>query len=104
MGKMEKLKEMLLTEPGDPFLMHALALENISQGNEAEAERLFREILGVNPGYTGSYYHLGRLLERTGRPGEAASWYEKGMASAKKEGDRHAYGELQAAFDDVSDL
>ncbi len=100
---MEKLKEMLAADPGDPFLLHALALENIREGNEAEAELLFIDILTRNPDYVGSYYHLGRLLERTGRPAEAAAWYEKGMAAAKKEGDRHAWNELQTAFDDITD-
>jgi Tfp pilus assembly protein PilF len=97
MEKIEKLKTFLHGSPDDPFLKHALALEYIKQGNEAGARELFLEILTRDPDYIGSYYHLARLLERTGEPEIAKSWYEKGMLAAKKTGDGHAYSELQAA-------
>ena len=66
MEKIEKLKSFLINSPGDSFLKHALALEYIKLGDEAEARKLFLEILEHDPAYIGSYYHLARLLERTG--------------------------------------
>jgi Tfp pilus assembly protein PilF len=98
---MEKLKEFLKASPGDNFVQHALALEYIKLGDEAAARDLFENILTNNPDYIGSYYHLGKLLERTGQTNLAISWYEKGMAQAKKAGDQHAYNELQAAYEDL---
>jgi len=45
MEKIEMLKSFLFSTPDDPFLRHALALEYIKAGNEAEARILFLEYL-----------------------------------------------------------
>lgn len=79
-------------------MRHALALEYVKMENEEEAKKLFNSILESNPAYVGSYYHLGKLLERTGKTEEAISVYEKGMAIAKQAGDQHSYNELQGAL------
>jgi Tfp pilus assembly protein PilF len=103
MEKIEKLKSFLINSPGDSFLKHALALEYIKLGEEAEARKLFLEILEHDPSYIGSYYHLARLLERTGETENAKNWYERGMIAARQTGDIHAYNELQAAYEDFID-
>lgn len=92
---------MLQATPNDNFLRHALALEYIKEGNDAEAEQLFKSILTQSPDYVGSYYHLAKLLERNGNTQDAISWYEKGMQTAKKANDMHAYNELQSAYEDL---
>lgn len=93
---------MLTEHPGDNFLQHALALEFIKIGDDLKAQALFEEILTRDPGYVGSYYHLGKLLERIGRTEEAIEWYEKGMDAARKAGDNHAYGELRGAYEELT--
>jgi len=103
MDRIEKLKEFLLADPHDAFVKHALALEYVNLGEEAQARRLWEEILQRDPSYVGSYYHLARLLERTGQPALALQWYEKGMAAARAAGERKAYNELQAAYEDLQD-
>jgi Tfp pilus assembly protein PilF len=103
MEKIEKLKSFLIDSPQDSFLKHALALEYIKMGNETEARKLFLEILERDPTYIGSYYHLARLLERTGETKNAKNWYEKGLIAARQAGDIHAYNELQAAYEDFID-
>jgi Tfp pilus assembly protein PilF len=102
MNRVEKLLEYLKQMPNDNFLRHALALEYIKQGNDEEAKVLFESILSESPGYVGSYYHLGKLLERNGEHQQAIEWYEKGMAQAKQANDQHAYNELQAAYEDLA--
>lgn len=101
MDRVQKLKEFLEKTPGDNFLKHALALEYIKMNDDATARILFEEILTTTPEYVGSYYHLAKLLERSGDTSAAISWYEKGMAAAKTAGDQHAYNELQAAYEDL---
>ena len=103
MEKIEKLKSFLAGSPDDAFLKHALALEYIKLGNESEARQLFLDILERDPSYIGTYYHLARLLERAGEIENAKSWYEKGMRAAKQADDRHAYNELQTAYEDLID-
>jgi Tfp pilus assembly protein PilF len=102
MDRIEKLKEWISIQPHDNFLKHALALEYVKAGNDVMAKQLFEEILQRSQEYVGSYYHLAKLLERTGRPGEARLWYEKGMKAAKDSGDLHSYQELQQALDELS--
>ena len=101
MNRIEKLQELLQQMPGDSFLRLALALEYIKLDNDKDARVLFETILKDEPGYVGSYYHLGKLLERTGETSQAIEWYEKGMQQAKAANDQHAYNELQAAYEDL---
>ena len=103
MSRIEKLLEYMRTSGKDSFLQHALALEYIKIGREAEARDLFTEILKREPTYVGSYYHLGKLLERLGQNEEAIATYEKGMEEARKAKDQHSYNELQAAYEDLED-
>lgn len=103
MDRLVRIMELLQANPNDNFLQHALALEHIKSGNDSDARAVFEAILQRDPGYIGSYYHLAKLLVRTGEPALAASWYEKGMDAAKAAGDNHALGELRAAYEDLVD-
>lgn len=102
MDRIAKLKEFLIANPADSFVQHALALEYIKLGDDEGARRLFEEILNREPGYIGSYYHLGKLLERIDSTEEAINVYEKGMEEAKKAGDNHAFGELRGAYEELT--
>jgi Tfp pilus assembly protein PilF len=103
MSRIPKLKEFLAATPGDAFLQHALALEYVKVGDDAAARSLFEEVLTRNPGYVGSYYHLAKLLERTGNNELAVEWYEKGMQQARVAGDNHALNELRMAYEELTD-
>ncbi|MGZ5253430.1 MAG: hypothetical protein ACXWV4_03645 [Flavitalea sp.] len=102
MERINKIKEFLEQTPTDSFLQHALALEYIKVENDPEARKLFEEILQRDPTYTGSYYHLGKLLERVGETQNALLCYERGMEECKKLGDQHSYNELQGAYEDLA--
>jgi Tfp pilus assembly protein PilF len=103
MDRIAKLQELLLANPDDSFVQHALALEHIKKGEDEEARVLFEKILSRDENYIGSYYHLARLLERNQHREQAIKWYEKGMVIARNTGDQHAYNELQAAYEDLID-
>ena len=102
MDRVEKIKSMLLENPTDSFLCHALALEYIKLGKDSDARKLFESILENEPGYIGSYYHLAKLLERIGETDNAVKVYEKGMEEAKKAGDNHSFSELRSAFEELT--
>ncbi len=101
MNRIEKLKEFLKENVTDDFIQHALALEYIKIDDDAEAEKLFVEILERNPAYIGSYYHLAKLYERTGNEAAAIKTYETGMVMSK-ETDKHCYNELRAAYEELT--
>ena len=104
MERIEKLKELLKENPDDSFLQHALALEHIKIGEEAKARELFENLLKKDENYTGSYYHLAKLLEQNDEKENALKWYQLGMLKAKESGDLHTYNELRAAYDELNDL
>jgi tetratricopeptide (TPR) repeat protein len=103
MNRISKLKEFLQATPNDSFLQHALALEHIKEGNDPEAKVLFETILEREPNYVGSYYHLGKLLERNNNCVDAISIYTNGMVEAKAIKDNHSYNELMGALEDLED-
>ena len=103
MSRIEKLLEFMETSGKDSFLQHALALEYIKIDNDEEARKLFNEILLREPTYIGSYYHLGKLLERVGEFDRAIKVYTRGMEEAKKAGDHHSFNELQGALEDIEE-
>lgn len=102
MERIEKLKDFLTANPADSFVQHALALEYIKLGDDVTARQLFETLLQREPGYVGSYYHLAKLLERVEDTDEAIKTYEKGMEEAQKAGDKHAFGELRGAYEELT--
>lgn len=103
MDRIEQLNIFLQSSPDDSFVQHALALEHIKRGSDAEAKRLFERVLAQNENYTGSYYHLAKLLERIGEREAAIAVYEKGLAKTKALAENHAYSELRSAYEDFMD-
>lgn len=103
MERVEKILAYLAENPQDNFLQHALALEYIKIGEEDKARELFETLLQRDPSYTGSYYHLAKLLERKGEREEAIKVYRKGMEMTQQSGDRHALNELRSALEELED-
>ncbi len=101
MDRIALLKSYLEKTPDDSFLKHALALEYMKLHREEEAIRWFEELLAHDPDYTGSYYHLGKALEKAGNTEKALAVYQKGIETALKLKDSHAAAELQQAADDL---
>lgn len=102
MDRIGKLKDLLGQQPGDSFLQHALALEYIKLGDDAKAQELFEHILINEPSYIGSYYHLAKLLERTGDADHAIQVYRQGMEQALVAADHKNYQELKAAYEELT--
>ncbi len=103
MNKIETLQQFLIDTPNDSFLQHALALEYIKIRNDANAKHLFETILQREPTYIGSYYHLGKLLERSNSIENAINIYKIGMKYAKEAKDMHSYNELLGALEDLEE-
>lgn len=101
--RIPRLLDFLKATPEDPFLNHALALEWIKEGDDAQAQTLFEKNRLMAPQYVATYYHLGKLLERQGDPETAATVYEAGLQAAKAAGDMHSFNELRGALDEILD-
>jgi Tfp pilus assembly protein PilF len=97
-SRIDKLMAFIAINPADAFSRHALAMEYVKLGNDTAARQELETLLEKNPGYVGSYYHLGKLFERAGDMFMAADTFRRGIVVAEQSGDRHAAGELRAAL------
>ena len=103
MTRKEQIQQLLATTPQDPFLRFALAKEYEKEGDDAEAIRGYEALAQDSPDYVGTYYHLGKALERVRREADAWRTYTTGMAVAKRLGEAHALTELGGARMELGD-
>jgi Tfp pilus assembly protein PilF len=101
--RINKLRGFIEKQPEDSFLQHALGLEYVKIGEDDKARETFEKLLEQNPGYVGTYYHLGKLLERAGFTDHAISVYHRGIGVASAAGDNHAGNELRGALEDITE-
>ena len=94
---------MLEASPKDAFLRFALAKEWEQEGNDPTALNIYRSLVNDQPNYVGTYYHLGKTLERMERPAEAWKIYSKGMEVTRALGEDHAMRELAGARMELGD-
>jgi tetratricopeptide (TPR) repeat protein len=97
--RIAQLRKHLESNPRDPFLRYAIAIELKGSGALEEALSVFEELQRSDPDYVPTYYHLGQTLEALDRSDEAGAVYRAGIEAAKKQGNGHAAAELQAAAD-----
>ncbi|RFZ84662.1 tetratricopeptide repeat protein [Mucilaginibacter terrenus] len=97
-SRLDKLLAFIQNEPNDEFLKYALATEYLRLNETEKALSYYEDLVTNHPGYTGTYYHLGKLYEALGRKDEAISTYETGMRITKEKRDMHAFSELQGVY------
>jgi tetratricopeptide (TPR) repeat protein len=98
-ARLEKIQAMLADAPTDPELHYMLAMEYISQGDDARAVQCFENLFTVAPNYPPGYHMAGRTLQRLGRIEEARAALQKGIPIALSIGNSHAAGEMQELLD-----
>lgn len=98
MDRLAALHAFLVDDPDDPFTRFAIAREYASAGRNAEAAVAYEALVRDLPDYVGTYYHLGALYRRLGRPADAQATLTAGIAAATAAGDLHARAELQRAL------
>ncbi|RYE20737.1 MAG: tetratricopeptide repeat protein [Sphingobacteriales bacterium] len=104
MSRLEKLLEFIKNEPNDEFLKYALATEYLRLNETEKALAYYEDLVNNHPGYTGTYYHLGKLYEALNRKDEAITIYQTGMKITREKKDNHAYSELQSAYNSAAGI
>lgn len=92
------LLRFLEDDPGDAFTRFALAQEYAKRGDVEQALTHYQTLRAEQPEYVGTYFHLGKLLEKAGQKDAALAVYREGIAAAGRVGDQHARAELQDAL------
>ena len=101
--RQKELEAFLETDPMDPFLHYALGLEFLSQGHRSAAIVRFKKLQVEQPGYLPVYYQLGKCLEAENCMEEAVSMYRQGMEIALSQNNKHTYGELKSALEELEE-
>lgn len=97
-NRLRLIEEMLITNPDDPFLHYAAALEHQKAGNTAKAREILGDLMIHQPEYLGTYYQLGKILEQEGKTEDAVEVYHKGKQIAEMKNDIKTLGELSEAL------
>ncbi|MBY0244459.1 MAG: tetratricopeptide repeat protein [Sphingobacteriaceae bacterium] len=102
--RISKLLEFFDKEPNDAFVIYALATEYNSLKDTEKALFFYQKLIKEHENYVGTYYHLAKLYETLGQKDEAIEIYKKGMLIARKNGNNHAFSELQGAYNVAAGL
>jgi len=93
------LKEILAQNPNDAFARYGLAMEYANSGDTAGALAEYEKTVAASPDYVPAYQMAGQLLMNLGREADARAWFERGIATARRTGNRHAESEMQGMLD-----
>ena len=102
-SRIDALRQFTLAQPNDPFPRYGLAMELKNLGQLEEARTEFEELERRHPDYVPQYLMHAQLLAQMERKAEARACLERGMPAAKKKGDAHAFGEMEAALEQLDD-
>ena len=94
----ERLRALLAEQPGDSFLLFALAREYHNAGEFAEAAGAYADLRARDPGYVGLYYHYAAVLAALHREDEAEEVYRAGIRQAEAADEQRAAAELRGAL------
>jgi tetratricopeptide (TPR) repeat protein len=96
--RLEFLLKVTSSDKADSFTWYALALEYKGLGRIDDALTTFAELRRRDPDYVPMYLMCGTMLAEGGRREEAKDWLSTGLVTAKRKGDTHAAGEIEAAL------
>jgi cytochrome c-type biogenesis protein CcmH/NrfG len=101
MDRIAALNDILTHDPNDTFARYGLAMEYSKQGDFDRALAEFSILLKANPDYTPGYFMAAQTLSRADRIPEARTMLTDGIASARRTGNLHAQGEMEAMLADL---
>jgi tetratricopeptide (TPR) repeat protein len=101
-SRLQQLTDFLQHNPGDAFARYGLAMEYSKTGQTEQALAEFEKLLGLHPDYTNGYFMAAQVLERSGRTAQAKQMLEKGIAAARRTGNKHALSEMSGMLDELS--
>ena len=90
----DKIRAMLVEDPGDITLRYMLAMELQKREDKTESLEVFNGLMSAEPPHVPSFLMAGQLLAGLGRIQEAQDTYRSGIQQAKLQGDDHAAGEM----------
>jgi len=96
MDRIAALNDILTQNPDDAFARYGLAMEYSKQGDFDRSLAEFSILLKSSPDYTPGYFMAAQTLARADRIADARTMLTDGIASARRTGNLHALGEMEA--------
>ncbi len=96
MDRIAALNDILAQNPNDTFARYGLAMEYSKQGDLDRSLAEFSTLLKTDPDYTPGYFMAAQTLAKAERIAEAKTMLADGIASARRTGNLHAQGEMEA--------
>ena len=103
MTRLEKLQQLLETDPTDSFTRYCIGLEYRGIKDYPTAIRSLEELRTSDPAYLPLYYQLADCYRQTGNKLAAETIYRQGITVAKAANDLHTLSELQAALEEMEE-
>ncbi len=103
MPSLEQLQRMLDAEPGDPFLLYAIAQEHQKQGDHERAIEAYLACIEHDDSQIYAHYHAARSMDAIGRTDEAIALLRKALAHPNCQSDPKARDELRALLEALGD-
>jgi tetratricopeptide (TPR) repeat protein len=94
-SRLEKILKLYQEDPGNSFLIYALALEYKAENDLDLSLQYFEKLQNLDPEYLGLYYPLSGIYARLGYKDLAIKSVLKGMELAEKQNNLKTRGELE---------
>jgi predicted Zn-dependent protease len=101
MDRIAALNNILAQNPNDTFARYGLAMEYSNQGDLDRSLAEFSTLLKTTPDYTPGYFMAAQTLAKSDRIAEARTMLTEGIASARRTGNLHAQGEMEAMLSEL---
>jgi len=94
MSRLDKIQQMLASEPNDVFLHFSLAMEYVKQGQYEDALAEFARVNEMDADYVPAYFQRASTLVTLQCNDEARLILQQGIAAAQRAGDHHAASQM----------
>ena len=101
MSRREQLEELLKSDPEDLFLLYALAMACLSDGEITQGLERLDQVIQQDPDYVAAYFQKGQALATQGDTAAAKLALTQGIEVAQKIGETHAESEMSAFLEDL---
>ncbi len=102
-SRLDLLLQFHAEDPEDAFTCFALAREYLATNEVDKARVHYEALVQMQPSYTGTYYHLGKLYQQLGRIEDAEQTFRSGIAVCIRGGAHKDLSELRQALDLLRD-
>ena len=97
--RLEQLTKLQQTDPADPFLTYAIALEHVKAESHDEAIAWLDKTIELDGQYCYAYFQKAKMLSEKDESEQARQVLEFGIHMAKEAGDEKAQRELTELFE-----